>query len=61
MEKIQLDNIALEYRVHNLPEYILRNFPISTLQSVARLQFNCDGTQIIYAKDFEQFIQQNLP
>jgi hypothetical protein len=47
--------------MRNLPEYYLRNFSISTVQSVVRLQFNCDGTQIIHAKDFEQFIEQNLP
>ncbi len=53
LEKIQM--------MRNLPEYYLRNFSISTVQSVVRLQFNCDGTQIIHAKDFEQFIDQNLP
>jgi hypothetical protein len=48
-------------QMRNLPEYYLRNFSISIVQSVVRLQFNCDGTQIIHAKDFEQFIDQNLP
>ena len=47
--------------LRNLPEYYLRNFSISTVQSVVRLQFNCDGTQIIHAADFDAFIKQNLP
>jgi len=47
--------------LRNLDEYYLRNFSISTVQSVVRLQFNCDGTQIIHAKDFDNFIEENLP
>lgn len=53
-----LKNIRL---LRNLPEYYLRNFSISTVQSVVRLQFNCDGTQVIHARDFESFMQENLP
>lgn len=53
-----LENLHL---MRNLPEYYLRNFSISTVQSVVRLQFNCDGTQIIHARDFDNFIKQNLP
>lgn len=47
--------------LRNLPEYYLRNFSISTVQSVVRLQFNCDGTQIVHIKDFDTFIRENLP
>ena len=47
--------------LRSLPEYYLRNFSISTVQSVVRLQFNCDGTQIIHARDFDSFIEENLP
>ena len=46
--------------LRNLPEYYLRNFSISTVQSVVRLQFNCDGTQIVHAKDFDAFLSQNF-
>lgn len=46
--------------LRNLPEYYLRNFSISTVQSVVRMQFNCDGTQIVHAKDFEKFINENF-
>ncbi|MBC8212259.1 MAG: hypothetical protein H8E21_14455 [Gammaproteobacteria bacterium] len=47
--------------MRNLPEYYLRNFSISIVQSVVRLQFNCDGTQIVHAKDFDNFVVENLP
>lgn len=46
--------------LRNLPEYYLRNFSISTVQSVVRLQFNCDGTQVVHARDFEMFLRENL-
>lgn len=48
-------------RLRSLPEYYLRNFTISTVQSVVRLQFNCDGTQVVHARDFDSFLQENLP
>ena len=53
-----LQNLSL---MRSLPEYYLRNFSISTVQSVVRLQFNCDGTQIVHANDFDSFIRENLP
>ena len=48
-------------RLRNLPEYYLRNFSISTVQSVVRMQFNCDGTQVVHARDFDLFMRENLP
>lgn len=47
--------------MRNLSEYYLRNFSFSTVQSVVRLQFNCDGTQFVHARDYDQFISTNLP
>ena len=47
--------------LRNIPEYYLRNFNLSIVQSVVRLQFNCDGTQIVTAKDFDEFIATNIP
>lgn len=46
--------------MRNLEEYYLRNFSISIVQSVIRLQFNCDGTQIVSARDFDRFFEVNL-
>ncbi len=44
-----------------LDDYYLRNATISIVQSIVRLQFNCDGTQIVRAEDFQSFIEENLP
>jgi hypothetical protein len=62
MKKSEVRKVIQTLKVlRNLPEYYLRNFSISTVQSVVRLQFNCDGTQIVHAKDFDTFIKENLP
>ena len=62
MSEKDIHNVLTHLKVmRNLPEYYLRNFSISTVQSVVRLQFNCDGTQIVHAKDFDDFVEKNLP
>ncbi len=62
MKKSEVQKVIRTLKIlRNLPEYYLRNFSISTVQSVVRLQFNCDGTQIVHAKDFDTFIRENLP
>lgn len=48
-------------KLRNMEDYYLRNVLISTVQSVVRLQFNCDGTQIVSAKLFGKFMQDNIP
>jgi len=47
--------------LRDLENYYLRNVTISIVQSVVRMQFNCDGTQFVRAQDFKQFIEDNLP
>ncbi len=47
--------------LRSLEDYYLRNATISIVQSVVRMQFNCDGTQIVAAEDFHEFIKQNMP
>ncbi len=47
--------------LRSLEDYYLRNATISIVQSIVRLQFNCDGTQIVRAEDFQAFIENNLP
>jgi hypothetical protein len=47
--------------LRGLEDYYLRNVTISIVQSVVRMQFNCDGTQFVRAQDFKQFIEENLP
>jgi len=47
--------------LRGMDDYYLRNVTISIVQSVVRMQFNCDGTQFVKAKDFKRFIEENMP
>ncbi len=46
--------------MRNQEDFYLRNFNINLVQSLIRLQFNCDGTQIIKAENFQRFLEENL-
>lgn len=41
--------------------YYLRNAATSLAQGMVRASFNCDGTYIVSAEFFPQFVQQNTP
>ena len=41
--------------------YYLRNAAISLSEGVVRASFNCDGTYIVRADYFPEFVKQNLP
>lgn len=47
--------------MRNLPDFYLRNITICIVQDMVRMQFNCDGTQIISAENYQKFIEDNLP
>lgn len=47
--------------LREIQEYYLRNITICIVQGIVRMQFNCDGTQIIDAHNFKQFLEDNLP
>jgi hypothetical protein len=47
--------------LRNIPDFYLRNFTISMTRDAIRLQFNCDGTHIVSAEDYEKFIADNVP
>lgn len=47
--------------LRGMPDYYLRNATINLVQSVVRLQFNCDGTQILRSGDIQRFLAENLP
>jgi hypothetical protein len=46
--------------LRNLENYYLRNFSLSIIQDVIRMQFNCDGTHIVSNKDYHRFLEENL-
>lgn len=47
--------------LREMPSYYMRNITINILQSVVRIQFNCDGTQIVSAENYSKFLEENLP
>ncbi|TNF91683.1 MAG: hypothetical protein EP297_15320 [Gammaproteobacteria bacterium] len=47
-------------KLRALEEFYLRNITICIVQHVVRLQFNCDGTQLIDAENYRQFLEENL-
>jgi CRP-like cAMP-binding protein len=46
--------------LRNIPNFYLRNFTISVALDAIRLQFNCDGTHIVSAADYERFVEENV-
>lgn len=55
------DVLSTVRRLREVPEYYLRNITICIVQGIVRMQFNCDGTQIIDAHNFRDFLEENLP
>ncbi len=47
--------------MRDLPDFYLRNITICIVQDLVRMQFNCDGTQIISAENYQKFIEDNMP
>lgn len=47
--------------LRSMDTYYLRNITISIVQSVVRMQFNCDGTHFVKSSDFKKFIAENMP
>lgn len=48
-------------KLREVDEYYLRNITVCIVQGIVRMQFNCDGTQIIDAHNFRKFLEDNLP
>lgn len=46
--------------MRDMPEYYVRNITICMVQSFVRMQFNCDGTQLISAENYRKFLEENL-
>ncbi len=46
--------------LRSIPNYYLRNFTISMARDAIHMQFNCDGTHIVSAEDYQHFIDQVL-
>jgi len=46
--------------MRDLPDFYLRNITVCIVQDLVRMQFNCDGTQIISAENYQSFIEENM-
>jgi len=47
-------------KLRDIEEYYLRNITVCIVQGIVRMQFNCDGTQIIDAHNFKHFLEENV-
>ena len=47
-------------KLRDIEQYYLRNITMCIVQGIVRMQFNCDGTQIIDAHNFKHFLEENL-
>jgi hypothetical protein len=52
--------ISTLQKLRALEEFYLRNATICIVQHVVRLQFNCDGTQLVDAENYRQFLEENI-
>ena len=61
MEQEEIINVISTLKaLREMPSYFIRNITISIVQSIVRMQFNCDGTQIISAENYQKFLEENL-
>ncbi|HFQ14268.1 MAG TPA: hypothetical protein ENK40_05675 [Gammaproteobacteria bacterium] len=61
MEKEEIINVISTLKVlRDMPDYYIRNVTICMVQSFVRIQFNCDGTQLVSAENYQRFLEENL-
>lgn len=48
-------------RLRGIEGYYLRNAALSLSQGIVRASFNCDGTYVVAAEHFSEFVAQNMP
>lgn len=62
MAQEEISSIISKLRpLREMPVYFMRNVTICMVQGIVRIQFNCDGTQILRGRDFQQFLEENIP
>jgi CRP-like cAMP-binding protein len=63
-EPMEADEIKSAIRrlpeLRTIPNFYLRNFTVSMTRDAIRMQFNCDGTHIVSAEDYNRFLDENL-
>ncbi len=62
MERERIAEIMPTLKVlRDMPDYYLRGASICLVQDLVRMQFNCDGTQLISAHNYQRFLEENIP
>ena len=46
--------------LRDMPQYYLRTVSVCIVQGIVRMQFNCDGTQLVSARNYRRFLQENV-
>ena len=55
MEQQEINHVISTLKtLREMPTYYIRNVTISIVQSIVRMQFNCDGTQIVSAENYQK-------
>jgi len=54
------DILSTVRKLRDIEGYYLRNITVCIVQGIVRMQFNCDGTQIIDAHNFKTFLEENV-
>jgi len=47
-------------RLREIPNFYVRNFTIGIVKDAIHMQFNCDGSHIVSACGYDQFLEENL-
>ena len=63
-EPIETDEVmtvlSILKEMRDMPKYYIRNVIICMVQSIIRIQFNCDSTQLISEENYKKFLEKNL-
>lgn len=46
--------------LRDMPDYYLRSVTVCIVQDLVRMQFNCDGTQLVSAANYRKFLEENF-
>ena len=61
MEKSEVVNVISKLTdLRAIPNFYVRNVSIGVVQDAIRMQFNCDGTHIVSAENYQRFLDENL-
>ncbi|GMR21377.1 MAG: hypothetical protein BMS9Abin36_1977 [Gammaproteobacteria bacterium] len=61
ISKSEISNIISKLTdLRAIPNFYVRNINIGIVQDAIRMQFNCDGTHIVNAENFQRFLEENL-